>query len=344
MNMLSTYKVFLVKTLKEKRYYWARNVFFIIFPLFFILIYLFSDTTSLGPNSHPSGRANLVNEVNDCYFRHVQFAYNAYTTLQDEIITNIPSSLEDKFYYVPNDKWHEELMERFRWKIEAQDERVVGFKSVEDIWNSIDDLGSHSFIIIFSGNHSSLQYTIRSKNNKFQTDQQYSKDLSTISSKITNEYVNYGFLGIQFALDSAFFELTAQSDGSLPYVVQFERIPSISQEPVSSKIHSLGVFFITFSAMICIALIFTRMVEEKSCGFREQLKNATPFSSLNNAALFSINHLQIFTLFFLCLCISYFKGVWINVNFFVPISLIFIYITSIITFTFLVSAFFESSE
>jgi hypothetical protein len=93
----------------------------------------------------------------------------------------------------------------------------------------------------------------------------------------------------------------------------------------------------------CIALIFSRMVEEKSCGFREQLKNATKHSVLNNVALFTVNHLQMIILFYTCLVITYFKGIWISVNFFYPLLLTFLYTTSIITFTFLVSAFFESS-
>jgi hypothetical protein len=50
MNVLTTYKVFLVKTLKEKKYYWARNAFFLLFPLFFIIIYLFSGSSSSDNN------------------------------------------------------------------------------------------------------------------------------------------------------------------------------------------------------------------------------------------------------------------------------------------------------
>jgi len=235
-------------------------------------------------------------------------------------------------------------MERFRLKIEAPDERIIGFKSEDDIWNHIEDLGSRSFIVVFHGNNSVLDYTVKSKSNKFQTDRQYSKDLPTITSKMTNEYVNYGFLGIQYALDSTYYEIIAQSaPQSLPYVVQFERLPSIPQDPVASQIDNLGIFFILFSSLTCIALIFTRMVEEKACGFREQLKNATPYSYLNNVALFSVNHLQIFIFFFICLIITCFKGIWISINFFYPVLLMFVYITSIVCFTFLVSAFFESS-
>ena len=46
MNVINTYNVFLVKTLKEKKYYWARNAFFVLFPLFFIILYLFSGTST----------------------------------------------------------------------------------------------------------------------------------------------------------------------------------------------------------------------------------------------------------------------------------------------------------
>ena len=108
--------------------------------------------------------------------------------------------------------------------------------------------------------------------------------------------------------------------------------------------HRLVIFSLLFRNLEAKALIFTRMVEEKACGFREQLKNATPYSYLNNVALFTVNHLQIFLLFFICLIITYFKGIWININFFYPILLVFVYITSIVSFTFLVSAFFESSK
>lgn len=42
MDLATTYKVFLVKTLKEKRYYWARNVFFVLFPLLFFILTIFT--------------------------------------------------------------------------------------------------------------------------------------------------------------------------------------------------------------------------------------------------------------------------------------------------------------
>jgi hypothetical protein len=236
-------------------------------------------------------------------------------------------------------------MEEFRKKVPMQDERVVGFKSEQDIWKNIGDLGSKSFIVTFKGDGSGnkLDYTIKSKSNHFSTDRHYSKDLNSIASKTTNDYVNDGFLGIQYGIDTSYYEKMARID-KIPYEIQVERMPSLSKTPPASLIDSLGLFIIIFSALICIALIFTRMVEEKACGFREQLKNATRFSFLNNVALFTVNHVQMMILFFFCLFVTYLKGVWFSVNFFYPLLLTFLFITSLITFTFLVSAFFESSK
>lgn len=52
MDILTTYKIFLIKTLKEKRYYWTRNIFFVLFPLLFIIIYIFSGATENPENIH----------------------------------------------------------------------------------------------------------------------------------------------------------------------------------------------------------------------------------------------------------------------------------------------------
>lgn len=236
-------------------------------------------------------------------------------------------------------------MEKFRTSHEFFDECVVGFKTETDIWNHIEDLNARSFIVIFdeAAPQHRLRYTIRSKTNHFQTDQQYSKDLPGTANKIYNEYIRDGFLALQHAVNDAYFNVTIKRPDPV-YRIELERMPSPDHEPQQSYIDSLGLYIIIFSAFICIALIFTRIVEEKACGFREQLKNASRNSFLNNVALFTVNHLQMLFLFFLCLVITYIKGFWFSVNIFYPILLVAFYVTSIICFTFLVSAFFESSE
>lgn len=236
-------------------------------------------------------------------------------------------------------------MERFRIQNDIVDERVIGFKTQTDIWNQIEDLKSRSFIVIFDelGPENKFRYTIRSKSNHFHTDQQYSKDLPGKAAQVFNEYIIHGFSGLQLALDLTYFDIKTNRLGT-EYRIELERMPSPAHDPIESKLNDLGLYFIIFSAFICISLIFTRIVEEKSCGFREQLKNATKFSFLNNIALFTVNHLQMLLLFYICLFITYVKGFWFSVNIFYPALLIAFYITSIISFTFLVSAFFESSK
>lgn len=225
------------------------------------------------------------------------------------------------------------------------DECVVGFNSESDIWNAIDDLSSHSFIILFddkaSENH--FHYTIRSKTNQFQTDQQYSKNLRSIAKKASNEYTRDGFLGLQHALNEAYMSVTSNKDDTM-YEVEFQRFPPLEKLPEESYIKSIGNYLNIFSAFIAISLIFTRIIEEKDCGFREQLKNATRFSFLNNVALFTVNHVQMLTLFLTCLVITYIKGFWFSVNILYPALLIMLFVTAIISFTFMVSAFFESSK
>lgn len=50
MDISTTYKIFLIKTLKEKHYYWARNIFFVLFPLLFFTTYIFSGATESSRN------------------------------------------------------------------------------------------------------------------------------------------------------------------------------------------------------------------------------------------------------------------------------------------------------
>lgn len=235
-------------------------------------------------------------------------------------------------------------MESLRREHDIVDERVVGFKNEADIWNQIEELNARSFIIIFDDTapKNVFRYTIRTKSNQFKTDQQYSKDLPDIATRTMNEYINDGFLGLQQALDTKFFEITSHQP--ITYSIELERFPSPNHEPEASKIQDFGLYFVIFSAFICISLVFARIVEEKACGFREQLKNATRHSFLNNFALFTVNHLQMLILFLLCLLITYVKGFWFSVNIVYPILLLIVFVTSIICFTFFVSAFFESSK
>ena len=72
MDIVTTYNIFLVKTLKEKRYYWARNVFFVLFPLLFIVLTIFTGATDEAQNQNDFGRSYPpISEV----FIHAHYKY-----------------------------------------------------------------------------------------------------------------------------------------------------------------------------------------------------------------------------------------------------------------------------
>lgn len=236
-------------------------------------------------------------------------------------------------------------METFRRKHDILDEVVVGFHNEDFAWSVIGELGSRSVLIKFHEDDpiksKKFSYTLRTRSNNFHTDQQYSKDLNSIYDKSMNEYDETGFLGFQLGLDRNYIEELSKPT---TYGVEAEKLPKPPQKPKASRIDDVGLYMIVFSVLISISLIFTRLVEEKACGFREQLKNATRYSYLNNFALFSFNAGQMFSLLFLCLFVTYIKGIWFSVNVFYAVVLIALFVTSIISFTFLVSSFFEQSN
>lgn len=66
MDVSTTFKIFVIKTLKEKKYFWARNVFFVVFPLLFIITYIFSGAATSqhgSPNKNSGGTYPSITEV-----------------------------------------------------------------------------------------------------------------------------------------------------------------------------------------------------------------------------------------------------------------------------------------
>jgi hypothetical protein len=53
MEASTTFRIFVDKTLKEKKFFWARNLFFTLFPLlFFILYFVFAGFDDKVNSSH----------------------------------------------------------------------------------------------------------------------------------------------------------------------------------------------------------------------------------------------------------------------------------------------------
>lgn len=126
--------------------------------------------------------------------------------------------------------------------------------------------------------------------------------------------------------------------------MELERFPDPAFQHQTSKILEFAKYVVLFTSILLIYLVIIRLVEEKACGFKEQLKNATRFSYLNNFALFFVNLVQLLVIIYLCFFITYAKNLWELVDFFYPMMLILLFSVAIICYTFLISAFFESSK
>lgn len=249
----------------------------------------------------------------------------------------LPSAL-DRIYYVPSTTFNANLMETFRRKHFVLDEQVIGFKNEAHLWNNVGNLTARSFVVIFNeASEKRLSYTIRSMSNRFHTDKQYSNKLE---SKLANQYISDGFLALQHALDMTFFELvTKQKKSSFDVEVELLKTPSFN-----SKLNMIGIFIIIFSSLFCISLILARIMEEKSTGFRELVKNATRFSFLNNFVFAIVSYLQMLLLLIGVWLITLCAGYWFSVNVIYAIMLIVLFITSIICYTYFVSALFDSGK
>lgn len=68
MDLPTTYKIFLVKTIKEKLYYWTRNVFFTVFPLLFIIVYFFSGAAEQS-GAHQNRSSQTYETTTEVSFR-----------------------------------------------------------------------------------------------------------------------------------------------------------------------------------------------------------------------------------------------------------------------------------
>lgn len=130
----------------------------------------------------------------------------------------------------------------------------------------------------------------------------------------------------------------------LKFQLELERLPSPDHEAKQSKISQFGMLIVIFSVIFMIYQILIRLVEEKTIGFREQLRNVTKYNYLNNFVLFLVNLLQLFLIFAVCYFITIFFGVWEFVADFYVILLLFLFVVAVIAYTFFVSSLFESSE
>ena len=87
----------------------------------------------------------------------------------------------------------------------------MGFANEEDMYK-LYDIHPKFFAIIFELNEAdgvpkNLKYMIRTRNNHFKTDVQYSKNLNEIYKKISNEYIASGFAALELAIGETFLKM-----------------------------------------------------------------------------------------------------------------------------------------
>ncbi|XP_053671459.1 phospholipid-transporting ATPase ABCA1 [Anopheles nili] len=273
---------------------------------------------------------------------------------QDELADNFPGEHINKVYYTPRTEMTENIMESVRQTLYIVDERLEPFESESELEFALLDNEYICFGVSFHNvsEEGVLVYTIRTKNNNFQTDTIYSRDVFFSYKKRDNEYIESGFLALQNAIDQAFVmhitSIRQQGIAKTPRVtIRYDHIPVKEkqgpQEP--SKINLvIAVLAVGFTIMNTYILLLP-LVEERANGMKEYLKIATSASYWNEGALFMINFVQFSLVLLVCLAITIFSGVW-ETN---PAQLIYLFvlgfefITNHVAFTFFLSTTLASS-
>lgn len=73
---------------------------------------------------------------------------------------------------------------------------------------------NRDFAVIFSqdGSNGQLNYTIRTRNNNFRTEQIFLNNIYEIANRDIDEYIDSGFLALQRSIDKAYIELTGEQN------------------------------------------------------------------------------------------------------------------------------------
>lgn len=256
---------------------------------------------------------------------------------------------------------------------------------------------NRDFAVIFTqdGSNGQLNYTIRTRNNNFRTEQIYLDNIYEIANRgewfnhrfchflfakksmftwisDIDEYIDSGFLALQRSIDKEYIELTSDQSRTefkvgqlcfsapliewIPFKIFFSHCFSLQLEfqkfPLNARerkqfigIKQTGIFVvIIYSFTALLNMILVPMVEEKGCGVKEFLRIASAQSYLNNVTFFFTNLFIGCIIFGLTLIIAacyqllaHVVGLWL-------IVLLFLYLTSAIAFTFLLTVAFDSGE
>lgn len=334
----SLLRVFLFKAWKEKRRHPVRNIFNTLFPIVVLTAYVF------GRSGFRRGGFSYVDAGNQLHSDSV--------LTEDDILNFYPTG-DSKLMYTPKNDFTEALIELIRYKLTVTFDNVESYATVTELEHGMlakksDDI---YFGIIFdpdtvtSDTTSRLAYTIRTKNNNFRTGDVYSRDLFTSYLKDRNEYIESGFVALQYAIEKSFVEVrTGLADKVLPDYV-YEHVPLGGPRPQeSSQVYLVCIMVGVFVAVACTYLLLVPLVEEKASGMKEYLKIATPYSYWNEVAVLLINFLHLGLIVLVCMVISCVAAVWemTAAQMICATCLFLLLVVCTIAFTLFISALLES--
>jgi uncharacterized membrane protein (DUF485 family) len=97
-------------------------------------------------------------------------------------------------------------------------------------------------------------------------------------------------------------------------------------------------------AALYLYLIILPSIEIKATGFDEHLKNASRFSYLNGVVIYVVNLVQILLIVFAMFVVFFVYDVFGCISIGYPLFLAVLFVTAMMSFTFLLRAAFESSK
>ncbi|XP_058169397.1 phospholipid-transporting ATPase ABCA3-like [Anopheles ziemanni] len=271
-----------------------------------------------------------------------------------ELANFLPSELINKFYYTPNTSLTKTIMEDVRQILYIVEERVEPVATEQLLEYKVLDNEHICFGIIFSNiSHDDLlRYTIRMKNNNFQTEQTYSRDVFNAYKIRNNEYIQSGFLALQNAIDRAYtFYLEKASHGDdlkMPHAsLHYGHIPVVESPNIKD---SNSAFYTVVWTLACgtfqsVYLLLLPLLEERANGAKEYLKIVCSASYWNEVTLFSISLIHFFIVFLISVVYCLFIDVWetnpAQVVWLILLGLL--YLIHLIVFIFFLSTTLESS-
>ncbi|XP_058116847.1 phospholipid-transporting ATPase ABCA3-like [Anopheles coustani] len=273
---------------------------------------------------------------------------------EEELANFLPSELINKFYYTPNTSLTKTIMEDVRQILYIVEERVEPVATEQLLEYKVLDNEHICFGIIFSNiSHDDLlRYTIRMKNNNFQTEQTYSRDVFNAYKIRNNEYIQSGFLALQNAIDRAYtFYLEKASHGDdlkMPHAsLHYGHIPVVESPNIKD---SNSAFYTVVWTLACgtfqsVYLLLLPLLEERANGAKEYLKIVCSASYWNEVTLFSISLIHFFIVFLISVVYCLFIDVWetnpAQVVWLILLGLL--YLIHLIVFIFFLSTTLESS-